>query len=985
MSRTLFCRPSFLHSADRVLSASTESGLMVGPPVADTANVGTLVLRASGQPYEVADIAMRLQTGGGPDGYSLVEGWGRPLGAEVRWKNDTDSVTQWRGFDDSIQLVKIDTPITGAPFLAPGTPRELPDGYLGIFVAGSGFYRISTSWVSSSATSATGDTGFFFTGLGNRGDFVVLPSGRLIAAVCEQFAAEQNQIVTFYSDDYGATWTLLSDRYYATPTTGTMDDISLEYVGDSIVAVVATTAGADVLISNNGGGSFSLVGTGVIAAANVSTCVADGKIVAVARQATTLWAWSAAPGGNFGTPVTTTGSTNGDAAAVVRRDDGVLFAFAWESGAANTLAMSLRISLDGGVSWADGCAGANVTSYAAAGYATNGYSTLSAGMWGEKIIVVGQTDATAGTTGVLHFMVFGQYSNITPDVGDVTNNPAGVTLFSVAPIDDPQVMGWTRTDVGAGATVTHSAAWTITNGAGDASSWASPAAWWVSTVGDRRIIRFRLSMPTNAGSVTDNRSRIQFAQNDGVNSQIINLRVKQDTLRLVDGAGTQIGADLTIAMATPVDFFVAFKHDSGVGVGHVSVWYKQDGSDLYTLWINSLNVTETAATVVNGCAFGGTVGGGAVLRVHWIGNALAYRDYSSGFTNPDELIGRAITAGHDIAIKSGINLGGRNTGGVPGDTYTVATTYSRGKEQVWRDLRPSRYVASSADNAAWNEVFDAGAADRFKPEIVALIGTNMRTATVEFDTANSFAPAPLSVSLNATVWSGTVSASAVYSDRGYIGSSSAEWRSGQFKSDGDAHRWFVQVGTDVYEITDNDESRIYVEGVNFSAVAGGTALYIFADRMAARIASQVHYRYARILIASQDTADGEYRIGTPIFDEAFDLTELYEHGYVDASTPNLVITQADSGHRQITRKGPRRLSLAIQYGPQDRQASDWDERYTDFMQALEGGAFFMWRDTSDPTSCGLYTSLGPISRPNILGEHESWLGRIDQTTLEEFW
>ncbi|MEG7603141.1 hypothetical protein, partial [Listeria monocytogenes] len=79
-------------------------------------------------------------------------------------------------------------------------------------------------------------------------------------------------------------------------------------------------------------------------------------------------------------------------------------------------------------------------------------------------------------------------------------------------------------------------------------------------------------------------------------------------------------------------------------------------------------------------------------------------------------------------------------------------------------------------------------------------------------------------------------------------------------------RWFVQVGTDVYEITDNDESRIYVEGVNFSAVAGGTALYVFADRMAARIPSLAHYRYARISLSSQDTADGEYRIGTPIFD-----------------------------------------------------------------------------------------------------------------------
>ena len=98
---TLFVRPGHLHTASRVLSASTERGLMVQPATVGSSNRGQLRLRTSGMPLAEASLDVKLQTGGNPTGYTAESGSGVGRGSAVIWKRTTDSgsagTIHWRG------------------------------------------------------------------------------------------------------------------------------------------------------------------------------------------------------------------------------------------------------------------------------------------------------------------------------------------------------------------------------------------------------------------------------------------------------------------------------------------------------------------------------------------------------------------------------------------------------------------------------------------------------------------------------------------------------------------------------------------------------------------------------------------------------------------------------------------------------------------------------------------------------------------------
>jgi hypothetical protein len=435
------------------------------------------------------------------------------------------------------------------------------------------------------------------------------------------------------------------------------------------------------------------------------------------------------------------------------------------------------------------------------------------------------------------------------------------------------------------------------------------------------------------------------------------------------------------------DFVIAVAHDwPAAGGGMVSIWYRQDGDLTYTLWQNSTAIPEQAATVGDFIDFGGSVAGAASWDIGYLGIRTSADKMQNGVTNPDDLVGRPLPADTDAYVAAGVFVGGYSTGGVPGDSYTVGTTYSHGKESAWAELRPSRYVASSADAASWSWIADAGATDLFRGTLVALFGTNFRTATFQMNAANSWGAPSVSVSLDATVESFTVGAGV--RGLGYVGpTASPLWRPGQYRSDGDAHRWFLDIGGEVYEITDNDGSRIYVADVDFSA-ATGTAR-IFADRMASTL-TFAQYRYMRILVGAQNTADDEYRLGTPIFDNSFTPAQLYDHGFIDRVEPRVDLVESDAGYRASARRGPRRASLAIQWPPLDAAgpASDLDLRLRDLYASLEGShrPIVLWRDSTDQRTLGLYRVREVFSASNVWGERGtsvSAVTRVDQLVLEE--
>jgi len=946
-------RPTAQHKPGNVLSATTEDGLTVVEPEPSTSNKGNLRLRVSGVPTAAETITLQLSNGGYPAGYDVAAlTSGSTTGAAVQWKRPADS--GYRGYNDTPAVSSVLIPFTYSATVGQlSTPRELPDGalgFLGVTSNAVSLYKVSTAGVGSTVSVSACATG-------TRADMVVMPSGRLVAIFRDQ--TNNALLTTRYSDDSGANWSSLGTSLMST----TKDVLCAERVGDDIVLIRGTTSSATtyISISRDGGATFTDVTSTTLE--NPRTCVLDGVVYLASRSITTMWVYPIVPGGGLGSAVNTSASASAWG-CIAARDDGALWTFGW---APYTLDLEMSVSDDANATWtqpANSAIKANGTAYA-----TDGYDNLSAGMWGARMVIVGRVNSSAGSDGGIHVLMLGEWSNIA--------QPVCATMAT--PIDYLQNLGWTKVDTGAGSTVTNQGPWRFVTAVANYSVYTAPAALWAPAVAAVGYVQFGLKV-NSGGSLAANNIRAAISIGDGANTQGLNIRFAATGARCYDTTGTQVGTDLTATLTTYTEFRVTLAHDyPAAGAGKVSISYRTLGSELWSAWLTGEVVTEQAGTSLTQLRFGTTTGSVADYELTFYGtNDAAASTYAPGTATPP---GRTLSAAYDYRLVSGINLGAYGTGGGYGDTYALTAAYTYGAVNVWTELRPSRRAQSAADGGNWALSLDSGSADLFHGDTVALFGTNMRTATWEMSSSSTYATTPISVSLNATLTNFILFGAGP----GYVTSRRQNWRPGQWKSNGDNRRYFLDLAGVVYEITDNDEDHIYVAGVDLTG-ATGTA-YIFGDRMAARLPQYAQYRYARVSVGPQDTSDGKYRIGTPIFDGGFTPEQLYDFGFVDRLEPNVTTTDADSGSSLSYRRGPALASLSIQWPPLDRLRIDAEERIADFYRACEGSLtpVVLWRDTGDLFTLSLVQIRETLTRTNVRGEGPDALTRIDQLVLREVW
>ena len=956
-------RPNYQHRAANVLSATSEAGLTVGEPTPASGNDGTLRLRCSGTPTAAEAITVELSTGGGPYGYAAS-------GSAAKWRRTSEAADKQRGYIDSTAFI--------APFLLldianqgiSSTPREIPDGTLGFLTPDGGAFDIHFRRYSTAGAYVGGATlpVEMWTALA-RPDVVVLASGRLVALVPTSSSGE---LTSCYSDDNGDTWAVL-----AVSDVGSAGaQISAEVVGDDVVVVRSSATASmtgDVQISRDGGATFTTVGTGTVNQ-SARTCALDGVVYLVDVQGITLYVRPISPGGGFGTPVSTGVACNGSTASgcIVARDDGTLWVFATESTADGTLNMGQAVSTDGGLTWT--ATATSPLTLVKTGYANAGYFRISGGMFGARMIVIAETDATTGTASGPHLLTFGEWSN-------EGHNAAGKAYL---PLDYPEALTWTRTDTGAGATVTNNGPLKLVTTLANYTDYQAPTTIW-GVVTTSATIQFAIKV-ISGGSLSAKQIRLRADTTDGTDAQGIQITFTTTAARCVDGNNTQIGSDLTIGLSSDAyEFLVGLKFDAlAAGTGRVSIWYRTLNAETWTNWITSGAVSEVLASAGQRLKFGAVSGAVAGTESDWYFVSVETAGDGALATDTANLAGRALSSAHEYRVASGINLGAYGTGGVSGDTFALATRYTYGKEKVWSELRPSCRTQSAADGVTWSVTFDAGATDLFRGDMLAAFGTNMRTGKWQMNATDSWGSPSVDQPLDATLASFTVGAGVL--GFGYVGpTASPNWRPGQWKSNGDSRRFFIMVGSTAYEITDNDEDRIYVDSVDLSA-ASGTA-YIFGDRMAATFTFG-QYRFARFAVTSaQDTADGAYRLGTPIVGKKWSPEQLYDWGFVDRVTPNVTTTEAENGAVATYRRGPALDSLAIQWPPLDRLVTDVELRLRDFYRAIEGSLtpVVLWRASTDQSTLSMVQVREVYSASNVLGELDNAVTRVDQLMLREVW
>jgi hypothetical protein len=965
----LFVRPGHLHRASAVLSASSEDGLTVAPATATSTNAGALRVRTSGRPTAARTLDVKLQTGGNPSGYALTTGSGQGQGAAAIWKKTSDSTSSYRGYVDTPYLVRIDYPVAyGTGLGKPSTPRELANGNMGFVIdhcpgTASSF---KFCYVTTANVATTVDIDAAASSGSNQSDFVVLPSGGLVA-----IRVFGTGLSRFHSEDNGATWT-------STGACGTVvafqDIVCLEYVDDVLVMVLSSsTAGTAtrIRVSQDEGYNWTEVDD-TQTLRGVRTCVTTtGKILAIS-VASPPEVREIAPGGGLSTSTVDPDITcNTGRVAIVTRDDGTVWAFCTNSTAGSHIDLDCSVSLDGGRTFTTPLASGRKVWNAQSTVLNAGHVGISAGSWAGRIVVLGlsrSSGAVGSSDYAIHMYTLGGWESVTHD------SPGG-TVFSfnsgMIPVDIPDqiITPWTLAPVGAGATVTNQGPLQFVTTVGNYSTYVAPTAVIAaSNPGGYYTIRYR-ARQVSGGSTSAEQFR--FFVSDGAG----NMQGFAMSMSATQFSGS--GGTVTLDATLPIDFLFFYQHDAVPGVSaSVTGYYKQDASETWTLigTITPAEIVLAGNSIVS--LSGGIIAGAAgTHQVYYLGIS---EFPSSGFTNPDSLTGRPLGA-TDYYLTAGLHLGGFNAGGVPADAYTVGTTYNYGKENIWRELRPSRKCHSAADNTSWNVVFDAGAANLFKGDVAAVFGTNFRTASLQLNATDSWGAPSVSIALDATLVTSTVGAGV--RGPGYLGpTTSLNWRPGQFKSDGDGHRFFLSVGGVVYEITDNDEARIFVDGADFSASAG--TFYIFGDKMCTST-TFAQYRYMRLLVGAQETSDGVYHVGTVIFDKKYTPTQTFDAGHVERIEPRVEWMETDAGYRSRARLGPRLDTLAIQWSPIDYLGAtlDTEWRLRDFYASLEGAPFLFWFDATDIASVGLYTLEGIYQASNVLGERKTALTRVDQLVM----
>lgn len=966
----VFVRPSIQHKAANVLSSTSSTGLTVQEPTPTAGNDGNLRLRCSGTPTAATSLTVTLQSSGAPLGAAGGDD-GYAHGASVVWATTSAPSTVY-GYVDTPYVVRAFAPLTydNAQYSI-GRMRELPDGTLGVlrhetvFNNDHQFHRIS-SYTSVSTAN------WIVQGIASyvRADFVILPSGRLVLFTTE---FSYSATVSYYSDDNGATWTLLSKNVCVGGSW------TAEVVGDIIVMLntaPGVSAAPVVYVSRDGGATATLIGTFAATCVDIRTCVHNGRVIVASHSATSTDIIAVSPGGLDTVLTTDAGANWSGQQAIVARDDGTLWVFGVGSSAANKLDIKASVSNDGGLTWytyADPILDCEDTPAAAPIYQIDGC------MWKGQLVLGMQTTADTGSDNNCLFLGLGGWSTITDRSVSMTADGA-VYSHSYVPIDVPVAFGWTATSFGTGGTLTNQNYLQLVCTPGNNQYWTAPTAVWNPAAGDSRRARFRIKV--NSGSHTGGGPELSFNISDGANTTQIMLKFGTATTRITNVSGSTI-ADVTVDQTGWVEWFVAMHHDSPATKLRASVWYKPDSTDV---WVQAFADDQQAEAVgtTNTLRMGSIAGGVSDFEIAYLGIADDDNSMAPGFTSPDDLNGRPLSSLHDFYLTSGIHLGAYGNGGIAGDTYTAATRYTYGPERVWSDLRPSSRTQSQQDNVTWSVTFDAGATALFRGNFAAAFGTNMRTARWQMNATDSWGAPSVDAALDATLSTFTVGAGV--RGVGYLGPTvSPNWRAHQWRSNGDSRRYFIEVNSVSYEITDNDEDRIYVDGVDFGASSGTATLY--GDRMAGTFTFGL-YRYARFAVTSgQQTADDVYRLGTPIVGKQWTPNQLYDNGFVDRIEPNVTTTDAENGSSISYRRGPAIDTLSIQWPPLDRLRADVEIRLRDFYRSIDGALtpVVLWRDTSSMATLSLVQVREVYSATNVLGELDNAVTRIDQLVLREVW
>jgi hypothetical protein len=710
------------------LSTVTQAGPLPGVPAPQQDT--DMVLEASGS--QSADKRLRIQ--------SLKAGMPGPDEGGFVWSyvNDTNK-RGWEPPQTIAHWEPIDWTTTSGTWRTPCAVRTSNQTVIVAVQKGGG--EVS-SWSRNPSTGVWTEVEVFAHGtyaFAAKPCLCVLPSGRVLLFFwVEDADLDLNQIRSYYTDDHGATWTLMNQACLRTPldtTTYTPGRLRAAYSNNQIllVAHVVWTAPAwdDVFVqyaATDQGANFSVVstwkggdrdqsgayqeivardgqflfaylrredGTTDVKAylrriSNAFEALATAEEIEIEEPGSSI-SWGEMAGGAF---------TLGDL-AFWADDDGVLYALGrdHDTGGGATYELYLVRSTDGGDTWekmgvgggaAFGCMVFNnddVDRYL--------FDFCAVPVQGRTVLIHRAVANPSNYGASLMASFLGGYTtvNLPALYGYPIANQRVAWEWMWLPFEDPaDVAGVTLNNIGAGTTNIAGTGWvTLTTGAGESRSWEiTPAA---SSLEEGLLVLRTVRRVSGAGD-TYIEATLGVA---GPNDYKVRVNVDTTSIELFDmnGVVRSLGSVTTTdaAAADGVQILIALNNPTGTGGndGAVKAWYRPATSDPDREWteIGSADdlVDGTTATT-SLIEWGNTDAAVSQWRLAAHSSDQFTGQQLTDYANPTNLFPRSFSP-NPVYVDDGVLIAARRGPCLMNEVWIIATRYEHGIENAHPDVCPS--------------------------------------------------------------------------------------------------------------------------------------------------------------------------------------------------------------------------------------------------------------------------------------------------------
>tara|TARA_R110000824_G_scaffold197027_2_gene380304 strand:+ start:1293 stop:4649 length:3357 start_codon:yes stop_codon:yes gene_type:complete len=546
--------------------------------------------------------------------------------------------------------------------------------------------------------------------------------------------------------------------------------------------------------------------------------------------------------------------------------------------------------------------------------------------WGRLHIFHNHSASTATRDKAMGWMQLGGYNSVTLGAYNDDGSLARRVCWSInyLPLEVPNNFpGWTTATAGTNSASVNSGYLHLATTAGKVIYYKAPTG----TIAEGMIAHFGVRyVSSHLPGVDQIFARFQAA--DGSDKHTLDVYIRDGNIDVQDNNG---GAVLgTLAMDTKtigVEILVFFRS------GKATVYARQrdnKADEAWTAICSNATVSDSGSGSME-IRFGHKASTTAASQWHffnYVSDEFAGgTPYSTGFTNPDDLSGQPFNSIGSTWVDDGVRIRGIDGPTVPSDTWNIDTRYEYPISNVLTASEPSPAKEwRSTDESAQTIAFSFSGVNRYSELGLYLDGINFRTATLAGYNGAAW------VTL-ASVDSATGQTTLAYSQGGTtLGVNAAATTSpGRYfelnelvggsvrvnpSSGADFTRKITDSGAGVWtEQAGHVRANVEMESTPIVIATTGT-LDIWSPRIfiAMHNVPSVYKKYRLVIDASQNTADGYYKIGQMVLGSLSLFSQDYSWGRSMSTEPGTELVTYRDGSRSSFKRSSNRRSVSFGWG-----------------------------------------------------------------------